>query len=52
MKKKFKCPACHEQHKIDKYGWVQTCFGYFELGNLIYEYEKWLNDKLNKRRNK
>lgn len=46
--KKWKCPICHEEHEIDKYGWVQSCIGYIELENMIYEIEKWLNAKLEK----
>ncbi len=50
--KTFKCPICHEEHKIDQYGWVQSCIGYFELGNMIFEIEKWVNEKLAKGKTK
>ena len=40
--KKYKCPWCHQEHEIDKYGWVQSCFGYFDLNNIEYEYEKFV----------
>lgn len=44
--KKFKCQLCQENHDIDKYGWIQcNTLGYIELGNYIYEMEKWLNAK-------
>lgn len=39
---------CHAQHEIDKYGWIQTCFGYFELANVIYEFEKWVKEQVAK----
>lgn len=52
MKKtEVKCSLCHANHYIDKWGWVQSCIGYFDLNNLKYEMEKW-NEKINKRRNK
>ena len=51
--KKFKCPVCHEEHEIDKYGWIQcNTLGYIELGNFIYEMETWLNAKLEKNKTK
>jgi hypothetical protein len=46
--KTYKCPMCHDEHEIDKYGWVQSCIGYFELGNMINEIEKWLNEQTGK----
>lgn len=48
MKKKYKCPLCHEEHEIDDTGWVQSCIGYFELGEMIGEIEKWVNKKFEK----
>lgn len=34
---------CHEEHEIDKYGWIQcNILGYIELGNFIYEMEMWI----------
>ena len=41
-KKKIDCRVCSENHEIDKYGWVQSCIGYFESGNLEYEITKYL----------
>lgn len=44
--KVWKCPMCHDEHEIDKYGWIQSCIGYIELGNMINEIEKWLSERL------
>ena len=27
----IKCPLCADKHKIDAYGWVETCEGYMNL---------------------
>ena len=43
---------CHEEHEIDSTGWVQSCIGYFELGSMIGEIEKWLANRLKKRSKK
>ena len=48
MKKKYKCPLCLEEHEIDEYGWIQSCIGYFELGSMIGEIEKWLGERITK----
>jgi hypothetical protein len=48
--KKYKCPMCHAEHDIDKYGWVQSCIGYIELGNMIHKIEEWLNEKLSRKK--
>ena len=42
MKKKTKCPICYEEHEIDQYGWIQSCIGYFDLGNFIFEVDEYL----------
>jgi len=57
MKKEIKyphgrCSICNGIHHIDKWGWVQTCIGYFELNNLKYEVEKWNNAQLEKSKTK
>ena len=45
--KTFKCPMCHEEHEIDKYGWIQcNTLGYIELGSFIYVMEKHLEERL------
>ena len=38
----FECPICNGLHEIDEYDWVQTCIGYFWLGNMENEIKKWL----------
>lgn len=43
--KKYKCPLCHEEHEIDEYGWVQSCIGYFELGEMINKIEEWVKKR-------
>lgn len=32
---KNRCPICFDEHDIDKYGWIQSCIGYMELGEFI-----------------
>ena len=42
------CPICNNEHKIDKYGFVDSCIGYFDMNNFAYEIEKWLEKKVKK----
>jgi len=39
--KTIKCPLCGDKHEVDKYNWVQSCIGYFDLGNFEGEIRKW-----------
>ena len=44
--KVWACPICHEEHEIDSTGWVQSCIGYIELGNMIRKIAEWLENRL------
>ena len=44
MANTINCPVCNELHEIDKYGWVQTCIGYFDILNFDYEITKWMEN--------
>jgi len=39
---KINCQVCGGSHNVDKYGWVQSCIGYFELGEMNNEINKYL----------
>ena len=40
-----KCGICGEKHIIDKYGWVESCIGYFDLINIKYQEREWRNGR-------
>lgn len=42
------CPVCNNEHKIDKYNFVDSCIGYFDMGNFAYEIEQWLKKMVKK----
>ncbi len=47
MMEKFRCTMCHEEHDIDKYGWIQcSVLGYIDLESFIFEMEKWVANRL------
>ncbi len=31
MENTIKCPFCYNEHKIDRYDWVETCKGYMHI---------------------
>ena len=39
--KTYKCRICGEEHPIDKYDWVESCIGYYDLINIKYQEEEW-----------
>lgn len=42
------CPICNKEHVIDKYDFVDSCIGYFDMNNFAYEIEKWLKERMKK----
>ena len=41
---KWACPICNGLHDIDKYGWVDSCIGYYDLINIEYQQNKWVKN--------
>ena len=46
--KTTRCPICNNDHKIDKYNFVDSCIGYFDMDSFAFEIEKWLEKRLKK----
>ena len=46
--KTTRCPICNNDHKIDKYDFVDSCIGYFDMNSFAYEIEQWLKKMVKK----
>lgn len=42
--KEHLCTICGEYHPVDKYDWVESCIGYYDMMNIFLAEDKWRED--------